>query len=343
MTQIFAKTPRIYGFDSIGPSGKTVAPYLNKYLETSKNDYANFDKYSAQLSTKTNSKFMEALKKTAVDQAVGGLLNMKRVEEKPYCYIRSPQISNVDKLKYVETLLSKGDGIKILSHIQNFIHKLKADPAGLGAAEQAALENIRHNEKIKKDLMTLLNLDGDVYIPLKTNVINALRDLGVISTEAAVQGMNRILQLDKPFTEEKQNYLCSSRLSANISVDMIPAARFRESPFVIVLTSLAPNDEKIAEQLLPNLEATQTDMFLKANSIYAFHRMQSKNPRHHLAIARVATTPNLPLYVRFAISYVLSQLKSKNPEIPGLIAKALSGEDNEAVIHQYSRALSNFN
>lgn len=343
MTQIFAKTPRIYGFSSIGPSGKTVEPYLNKYLQNSKNDYANFENYSAKLSTKTNSKFMEALKKTAVDQAVGGLLNMKRVEEKPYCYIRSPQISNVDKIKYVEKLLSQGDGIKILSHIQNFIHKLKADPAALGSLEQAALENIRHNDKIKKDLMNLLNLDGDVYIPLKTNVINALRDLEVISTEAAVQGMNRILQLDKPFTEEKQNYLCSSRLSANISVDMIPAARFRESPFVVVLTCLAPHDEKIAERLLPNLEPSQTDMLLKANSIYAFNRMQSKDPRHHLAIARVATEPNLPMYVRFAISYVLSQVKSKNPEIPGLISQALRGEDNQAIIRQYSAALSNFN
>ncbi|AZZ37511.1 hypothetical protein CIK05_12140 [Bdellovibrio sp. qaytius] len=343
MTQIFAKTPRIYGFSSIGPAGNTVEPYLDKYLSSTKAEYAQFDKYTAKQSTKPNTKFLEALKKTSVDQAVGGLLNMKRVEEKPYCYIRSPKITNVDKIKYVEKLLSQGDGIKILSHIQNFIHTLKADPTALTAAEKTALESIRHNDKIKNDLMTLLNLDGAVYIPLKTNVINALRDLEVISQEAAVEGMNRILQLDKPFTEEKQNYLCSSHLSANITVDMIPAARFHESAFVIVLTCLTPNDSRITEKLLPNLDPSETDMFLKANTIYAFQRLQSQDPRHHLAIAKVALTPNLPMYVRFSISYVLSQLKSKNPEIPGIISKALQGEDNEAIIRQYSQALSNFN
>ena len=343
MTQIFAKSPRIYGFTSIGPAGKTVKPYLNKYLENTKNEYAQFDKFNSQLSTKPNTHFLEALKKTSVDQAAGGLLNMKRVEEKPYCYIRSPQITNVDKIKYIEKLLSTGDGIKILSHIQYFIHKLKANAAAMTASEITALEHIRQNEKIKKDLITLLNLEGDVYIPLKTNVINALRDLEVISSEAAAQGMNRILQLDKPFTEEKQNYLCSSRLSANITADIIPAARFRESAFVIVLTCLTPSDPRIAEYLLPNLEPNQTDMFLKANTIFAFQRLQSKDPKHHLAIAKVAATPNLPMYVRFAISYVLSQLKSKNPEIPGLIIKAMQGEDNQTIIRHYSIALTNFN
>lgn len=343
MTQIFAKSPRIYGFSSIGPSGKTVEPYLKKYLEVTKKEYENFEKFNQMQSTKPNVKFLEALKKTKVDQAAGSLLNMKRVEEKPYCYIRSSKINNVDKIKYIEELLTKGAGIKLLSHIQKFIHDLKANPDAMTEPEKMTFEKIRHNEKIKKDLITLLNLSGDVYIPLKTNVISALRDLDIISSAEAIQSMNKILQLDKPFTEAKQNYLCSSNLSANISADMIPAARFSESTFVIVLTCLMPNDPRIADHLIANLDPKQTDLFLKTNTIYALQRLQAKDPRHHLAIAKVSATPNLPDYVRFAISYVLSQLKSKNPDINILIAKALQHEDNPVVVRNYKAALNNFN
>lgn len=340
MSQIFAKTPRIYGFHSIGPSGKTVEPYLNKYLESAKTDYGQYEKYVSQQSTKPNIKLLEALKKTSIDQSAGSYLNMKQVEEKPYCYIRSASIKNTDKIKYIEKLLSSGDGIKILSHIQHFIHKLKESPAGLTAAEAQALESIRHNTKIKKDLTNLLKLEGDVYIPLKSNVVNALRDLDVITQEMAVQMMNQILQLNKPFTEEKQNYLCSSRLKVNITADMIPVERFRESAFIIVLTCLVPEDQKFNDKIAANLTSDQTDMFLKANSIYALHRLQTKDEKHILAIAKTSEAADLPLYVRFAISYTLSQFKSKSPEVKNLITRALSrGEDNQAVIRHYSQAL----
>lgn len=342
MTQIFAKTPRIYGFSSIGPSGKTIEPYLNRYLESAKADYSQFDKYITRQSTQKNSKFLEALKKTSVDQAFGSLLNMKAVEEKPYCYIRSQKVPHVDKIKYIEKLLSSGEGIKILSHIQNYVHTLKADPTQFTANEKQALENIGHNEKIKKDLMNLLNLDGDVYIPLKANVLNALRDLEVLTQDHAINAMNRILQLDKTFTEEKQNYLCSSRMQVNITADMIPEQRFREAPFVIVLSCLVPSDPKINEKLLPNLAPEQSDLFLKANTIYTLHRLQTKDERHHLAIARVLETPNLPLYVKFAASYTLSQFKSKNPEVRRLIIKAMqSGETNTTVMSHFGQALAN--
>lgn len=341
MTQIFAKSPRIYGFSSIGPSGKTVEPYLNHYLENTKSEYANFESYITKQSTKPNNKLLEALKKTSIDQAFGSLLNMKNVEEKPYCYIRSEKVPNVDKIEYIEKLLNAGDGIKILSHIQSYIHKLKNNPTMFGELEQKAFANIRHNEKIKKDLMNLLNLDGDVYIPLKANVVNALRDLEVISPEQAISSMNRIMGLDKPYTETKQNYLCSSRMKVNVTADMIPPERFREAPFVIVLTCLVPEDQNINEKLIPNLASEQTDLFLKANTIYALHRLQTKVERHHLAIAKVSEIPNLPLYVKFAISYTLSQFKSKNPEVRNLIIKAMQGEENTAVLDQYSRALSN--
>lgn len=341
MTQIFAKSPRIYGFSSIGPSGKTIEPYLNRYLENTKSEYANFEAYITKQSTKPNNKLLEALKKTSIDQAFGSLLNMKNVEEKPYCYIRSEKVPNVAKIEYIEKLLSAGDGIKILSHIQSYIHKLKNNPTMFGELEQKAFANIRHNKKIKKDLMNLLKLDGDVYIPLKANVVNALRDLEVISHEQAISSMNRIMELDKPYTETKQNYLCSSGMKVNVTADMIPPERFREAPFVIVLTCLVPEDQNLNEKLIPNLAPEQTDLFLKANTIYALHRLQTKNEKHHLAIAKVSETPNLPLYVKFAISYTLSQFKSKNPEVRNLIIKAMQGEENTAVLGQYSLALSN--
>lgn len=343
MSQIFAKTPRIYGFNSIGPSGKTVEPYLNHYLENSKAEYNQFDQYVSKQSTKKNTKFLEALKKTSVDQAFGSLLNMKNVEEKPYCYIRSPKVAHIEKIKYIEKLLSSGDGIKILSHIQNYIHTLKADTLQFTEKEKQALEKISHNEKIKNNLMNLLNLDGVIYIPLKANVVNALRDLEVLTQNDAIAAMNRILQLNKPFTEEKQNYLCSSRMQVNLTADMIPEERFREAPFVIVLTCLAPSDDqRITEKLLPNLAPEQTDLFLKANSVYALHRLQTKDERHHLAIAKILETPDLPLYMKFAVSYTLSQFKSKNPEVRRLITQALQkGDSNAAVMDHYSQALAN--
>lgn len=340
MSQIFAKTPRIYGFSSIGPSGKTVEPFLSKYLESSSKDYAHFEQYIASQATKKNNKLLEALKKTSIDQASGNLLNMKNVEEKPYCYIKSPKVNNVQKIKYIEELLGSGDGIKMLSHIQSFIHTLKATPALFGPAEKQALENIRQNEKIKKDLANLLNLNGALYIPLKVNVINTLRDLDVLTLEAANAGMNKILQLNKPFNEEKQNYICSSGMKVNVTSEAIPEARYNESAFIIVLTCMAPDDASIADKVVRNLAPAQTDMFLKANSIYAIQRLKSKNENHYLAIIKVLETPNLPLYVNFAVAFTLGQLKPKNPQTRALIAKALAQEQNEVLRYQLNLALA---
>lgn len=46
MAQVFASVPRLYGFSSIAPSGVSISPLLNNYLQSSAKEYEDFDTYT---------------------------------------------------------------------------------------------------------------------------------------------------------------------------------------------------------------------------------------------------------------------------------------------------------
>ena len=150
-----------------------------------------------------------------------GLPMFKTKEEKPYCYLLDNKNSKIEKLKLIQKLFGTGRAIAILSHIQSFIQQLKADN-NLSFEEKKILSEFTRNKKLKSELLSLLRLAGDIYLPLKIDVLSTLKHLELISAPLAATSMKQILKLQEPFTEARKNIYCSVADKITLAVEEVP-------------------------------------------------------------------------------------------------------------------------
>lgn len=330
MSQIFATTPRIYGFSSVGPSGKKVAPYLEKYLQDSAEDYKNFSTFSATLGLATNEKLMSALRKTKITQATGLIPNLRNAEEKPYCYIRSENKTILQKLRFIKRLFKDSSAIKILSHIQSFLHELKtAENYSLSLEEQNALAEFANDKKLKRDLINLLNLQGDVYLPLKIDVLNTLKDLEIVNLEFVNTTLNSLIDLRTPFTDLRKNLLCSAQTNINIPGSSIPEARWSELEFLSALICVKPQDtaihHKMAQVMLQSKVAT-----LRATAIWFFYSVPPETIEIQKALATVLRDDS-EVFVRLSAAIVLKNFRPTAADVLEILAGAQAQEKDSTV------------
>lgn len=273
MSQVFATTPNIYGFSSVGPAGKTVEPLLNSYLQSSKTDYQNFDR--SKSSTSQNQKLFTSLKNTSLTQTSGSILNLKNVEEKPYCYLKSSRVNNESKLLYIEKLFAENKAMGLLDHIQSYLHPIIENKKNLSNKESDILRSLSSNQKIKSDLMALLQLEGDVYLPLKANVIQTLNDLQFISPDFAANSFEKMLNLNSPFTVQKKDMLCSAQFTLNLPAWVIPEQRWNEMNFLVSLMCLKPKENSIQDKIV-EIMLKHSDPVMRGTAVWYFQMIQTE-------------------------------------------------------------------
>ena len=338
MTQVFATTPRIYGFTSVGPSGKKIAPLLSKYLVDSAAEYQNFEAYDKKLGAGTNQKLMTAMKVTTIAQARGLIPKMQDADEKPYCYIRSAKKTTTQKLTYIKSLFQDSSAIKILSHIQSFLHEIKSKPQALTDEDHKILSEFAEDEKLKKDLFTLLKLEGDVYLPLKTDVLNTLKDLGIVNNAFVTEAMNKMIDLRSPFTEMRKNMLCSLQLKINIPFESIPAERWNELEFLSSLVCIKPQDLAIQKRVA-QLITEAASAIVRGTAIWLFYSQPTVDIEIQKSIATSLRTDS-ETYVRQSAAMVLRQLKPTSTEVIRIIVEAYSAEKDPNVRAQTLEVMS---
>ncbi len=247
MTDIFPKTPRIYGFSKVSPSGAQVEPLLTQYLSENKERYANFD--TASTDTSRNKALFSALKKTTLTQKQGSMPDLKSVEDKPYCYIRSNRVPGVEKIRYIESLFAEGNAMQMIAHIEDVVKYLNSRWSILDEPSRRALLHLKNNQTVRQELIRFLALKGDAYITFKAQVINALMDLDMIDSETSVHAFNSLVDLSSPFTQTRHELLCRANLQMNIPYSVIPEQRWSEEHFLNALGCLRPSDSAIYRRL----------------------------------------------------------------------------------------------
>lgn len=312
MSQVFAKSPRIYGFSSKGPSGKTIEPLLNKYLLSSQNDYQNFTPYfeNQKSNLQKNEKLFSSLKATSLVQASGSILNLKNAEEKPYCYLQSDRVNNESKLLYIKKLFNENKAMGLLDHIQNYLHPIVQAAQvqkNLSPAELQILKSLTDDKKIKSDLVRLLELQGDIYLPLKSNVIQTLTDLQFIDQSYAANAFNKLLNLNSPFSDQKKDMLCGSQFNIQLPVNVVPKERWNEMNFLVSLMCLRPKNSDIQNKFVEIMQ-THPDPVMRGTAVWYFQLIQTKNLEIHAKIYEVGLK-DLDENVRQSAKLVLRDLK----------------------------------
>ena len=277
MSQVFAKSPRIYGFSSKGPSGKTIEPLLNKYLSSSQSDYLNFTPIfkGSKSSLQKNERLFSSLKATSLVQTSGSILNLKNAEEKPYCYLQSERIENEKKLLYIKKLFTENKAMSLLDHIQNYLHPIVLNQKNLNTNELQILNSLKEDKKIKSDLIRLLELQGDIYLPLKANVIQTLTDLQFIDQNYAATAFNKLLDLNKPFSDQKKDMLCGSQFNIQLPVNVVPKERWNEMNFLVSLMCLRPKNLDIQNKFVEIMQ-THQDPVMRGTAVWYFQLIHSE-------------------------------------------------------------------
>ncbi|NUN04335.1 MAG: hypothetical protein HUU57_01120 [Bdellovibrio sp.] len=144
MSRIFSKVPRIYGFSSIAPSGKNIAPHLRGYLKDTAPTY--FEQLTA-MTSESNAALKGRLKGQPFVQTKGA-----NEPQSPVCFIRDDKTSTISKLKYTLQVLEKGGALELAPYLSQYFEKLdqkKLNPAGFSPTLTVRTRNLRDQIEIR--------------------------------------------------------------------------------------------------------------------------------------------------------------------------------------------------
>ncbi len=117
--------------------------------------------------------------------------------------------------------------------------------------ELEILNVIKRNPIVLENFKRLIELKGDLYFGIRTNIFQLMKLLSIISDEHYHERIFSLLELDltKKVAREQVDIVCSGRITADIKYDQIPAERWNDREFVELLGCLKPSDSKIHMKL----------------------------------------------------------------------------------------------
>jgi hypothetical protein len=153
MRRVFLGDKVIYGFDSIGPSGKTVQGPLEKYFKSLKSVQAHFT--AKVMHAKVDVPFMKALDDSAVTYSEG--LSQKDKLFQPnqqMCKMLLPETKVEEKLKLANSFLNSDLRHLALPQVMNlFLNYKDLNPKRFSPTELAALKELTENKLAKSTLI----------------------------------------------------------------------------------------------------------------------------------------------------------------------------------------------
>lgn len=280
MTQVFSNSPRIYGFTALGPSGANAAPRLERYFNSAHELYENFNEASRRLGTAQNPAMTTAFRATTFAQAAGvfaqSSVNGKtlakiQVKETPYCYLSDDGKTRLAKFKFIESALRQGIAFGFIAHINEFVSTQDLNTSALTVEEATVVKQIGSNPKIKKDFDQYLKLPGEVYLPVRINVVNLMKALGIFSEEEAARRVTAFLNLDfsKPITRQTIDKICSYELRTDLDLTKIPEVRWSEYETFEIMRCLKPRNREIHARILQAFLSDPKTTFIASSAIGA--------------------------------------------------------------------------
>ena len=208
----------IYGFHSVGPSGKNIKGFLQNYFSKI-NSADHLEKLQAkrmlgQVSA-ANKLLADSLKVTAFAQCKEG--NQDEKTQK-ICKLVSNKESDDVKLDLVMELLSQNDFLTYLPSIGHYMKELNKE--NLTPSQKAQIELIQNNKIIKNQIVGLA--DKAQGLGMKAEWLTLASNIGFISSEEAASKIKpQILNfLEKPLTVQTLSAICSVAENANFTSAM---------------------------------------------------------------------------------------------------------------------------
>lgn len=265
MKRIFKGVPRLYGFDSLAPSGSSISPYLTKYL-AKKSDYSD---HLLEIEVKKslsmmrdfeenmgeNNDLSKSLAITHFDQTPGladpcyfganySSLSDKQKIMSNICKLNNDSYSTENKMDLVESMLLEKDIEDYIPSINNFLDDHKFD--------DDFKKRIGKNPQIKARFDEILNQTKTGLGMLKVADIG--RELGLVEeAQLKVIESNAVKSyLKKEYNPYLKQAICSYKRAREVRVSLsdIDTSRLNDLEYQSLLQCIKVDDVKINEKLI---------------------------------------------------------------------------------------------
>jgi hypothetical protein len=260
MRFVFSGVPQLYGFADVAPTGKNVAPGLDRYLKNS-GDYAKHLRRleAARDGNQTlapNRALERALRPSTVTQSSGlDLAGPEHEVEASACFLGSERHPIFTRLEHMEKLLEEPGFLAYMRAMGSFFRN--HNPTSFSTAELAVLERIRNHEPSRTVVNELVRrLENPT---LRHEILHVSRAIGWISESDGLRLQREIvLQLLKPpIYGEGRDLICSidpdvAKRMEILAAD-VPLGVYRDEFGIQALGCLKPSDDRIHERLARSL------------------------------------------------------------------------------------------
>jgi hypothetical protein len=259
MRSVFNKTPQIYGFNSISPLGKHVAPMLNRYLKKNAKNYSSsLSSLFENNSTKTNKELLSLFKSTSMVQASGMSFTLDpdgQLQRSPVCFLSSANKQNtrLEKLKWIETLFSKGNGLELLMYVSEFMYEERARKRW-NKEELVVFNAIKDNLTLKTELIGIIDSPAKWLERSKLDVLSFVKEMEWLDKDDVNEKVYSILNLRaKNFNVEDMRKVCSFGVHYPIGIYDFNNSYWSNDYFKYAIMCITPENHysvwrKITEQ-----------------------------------------------------------------------------------------------
>ncbi len=325
MSRVFAGVPRIYGFTSVGPSGKNVQPMLERYL-SGRGDYGT---YLDKIDKNENKEFLQALRYTAVAQTTGAASAESKLI--PRCVLADPQVGESAKLKLIDSLIMNPE--KRLSHlgeVADYLLKVRRN----GANRKLELELSRKwaSAGLRQDMKKVLDQGIKSYPALRLEMTSIGAYFGWL-TSSEVKAIAREVVGDffkDGLTQEESDFLISIGEIAGRFVTYEMVKDHLRSPLVIdTLGGIKVRDPKIHWALVEVMK-NDGDYFVREAAALALGYIAPQDPKIHWALVEVMNNDSVS-FVRLNAAWALGYIAPQDPKIHWVLVEVMKNDGDSVV------------
>lgn len=254
MRRVFRGTPRIYGFDSVGPSGKNVRGLLKNYFKSINTKSYYIPENLRKLDVSTNGALAKALKETALAQAAGAKeLTRQQI---PVCFLNNPEVGFYHKLNWIVSSLYSEKSFSYLPSINDWLSRLTVENYPWRDKEFEVLEKVTYNTKLRDSLAGIVKRRDSSILGMQLKVLTFMKFFGWIYSKDYLKKVEDLLlgDLKQDYDVETKDQICSyaeaNQMRVDFSPEQIPAARWNDPEFIAVLECAAGFNEALMEKSL---------------------------------------------------------------------------------------------
>lgn len=275
MSSIFRNSAKIYGFDSIGPSGRTAKPFLSAYLSKTGANYSQaLDKMDKR--SPPNELLARILKPTSFVESTG--LDQPD-HHSAICYLENEQVATVDKLNFMENNLTSKEPFKYAPAMASWLEGVLRTNTYSSVVNDPIFVRIRDNRSVHDQFINLVEMMNDLPV-IQKSILSFAMNLKWISWEDLSERMKTVIlrmMSDGIVTRSEADTMCSLHMAIFFG-DTLPMSRAQlDFNAVDGLTCLGNAQPVMLERLVELIPLLPQNQRGRAISILEFISGRNEN------------------------------------------------------------------